>query len=134
MLEDDEVDQLRIQRMLTDIGDRTYNIQTFGQIDEAVKAASSSEFDVCLLDYRLPGGTAKDFLDQASEYVLNTPCVLMSGYSEDDVDPSFVESGVFDVLNKDELTTQLIVRSIDYAIERRRVQASIEELSVSSDT
>lgn len=134
LLEDDEVDQLRIQRMLTDIGDRTYNIQTFDQIDEAVKAASRSEFDVCLLDYRLPGGTAKDFLDQASEYVLNTPCVLMSGYSEDDVDPSFVESGVFDFLNKDELTTQLIVRSIDYAIERRRVQASIEELSVSSDT
>ena len=134
LLEDDEVDQLRIQRMLTDIGDRTYNIQTFGQIDEAVKAVSSSEFDVCLLDYRLPGGTAKDFLDQASEYVQNTPCVLMSGYSEDDVDPSFVESGVFDFLNKDELTTQLIVRSIDYAIERRRVQASIEELSVSSDT
>jgi two-component system CheB/CheR fusion protein len=134
LLEDDEVDQLRIQRMLTDIGDRSYKIQTFGQIDEAVKAVSSSAFDVCLLDYRLPGGTAKDFLDQASEYVQDTPCVLMSGYSEDDVDPSFLESGVFDFLNKDELTTQLIVRSIDYAIERRKVQASIEELSVSSDT
>ena len=134
LLEDDEVDQLRIQRMLTDIGERSYRIQVCGQIDEAVKAASSSEFDVCLLDYRLPGGTAKDFLERAGEHIQVTPCILMSGYSEDDVDPFFLEPGVFDFLNKDELTSQLLVRSIDYAIERRKVQASIEDMSTSSDT
>ncbi|MEC9254755.1 MAG: response regulator, partial [Pseudomonadota bacterium] len=133
LLEDDEVDQLRIQRMLTELDDRSFRLQVCGQIDDAVKAVSETEFDVCLLDYRLPGGTAKDFLDRAREDVKNIPCVLMSGYAEDDVDPAFLESGVFDFLNKDELTVQLLVRSIDYAIERRKVQATIEELSVSSD-
>ena len=133
LLEDDEVDQLRIQRMLTELGDRSFRLQVCGHIDDAVKAVSETGFDVCLLDYRLPGGTAKDFLDRAREDVKDIPCVLMSGYAEDDVDPAFLESGVFDFLNKDELTVQLLVRSIDYAIERRKVQASIDGMSITSD-
>lgn len=129
VLEDDEVDQLRIKRMLTELADRAFTLQVCSEIEEGVQAVKHGHFDVCLLDYRLPGGTAKDFLEQAHEQVQNTPCILMSGFSEDDVDPTFLESGVFDFLNKDELTVQLLVRSIDYAIERRKVQATIEDMS-----
>ncbi|WP_369985698.1 chemotaxis protein CheB [Thalassolituus sp.] len=123
LLEDDDVDQQRMKRMLQSSG-RDYKITLCSTIDEAVTCVGNQEFDIWLLDYRLPGGTVGDFLERIGEH--STPGILMSGYVETDLEPGFLEAGVYDFLNKDELTAELLVRSIDFALERKKVQRVID--------
>ena len=129
MLEDDEVDLKRVCRMLDSVPDRSFEVDAFSTISEAVTAVTTKDYDICLIDYRLPEGTAKDFADQVREQGVTTPLVLMSGYSEVHIEAGFLDADIFDFLNKDELTTQLLVRSIDYAIERKLLQSSVDELA-----
>lgn len=128
ILEDDEVDLRRVKRMLDSVPDRSFLIESFSTIQEAVKAAVNNKYDICLIDYRLPEGTAKDFADTIRSENITTPLVLMSGYSEVNIEAGFLDADIFDFLNKDELTTQLLVRSIDYAIERKQLQQTLEAM------
>ena len=119
LLDDDKIDQQRMIRML-ESSNRGYSIISCSNIDEAVECVEKQSFDIWLLDYRLPGGTVGDFLERIGEH--STPGILMSGYTETDLDQDFLESGVYDFLNKDELTAELLIRSIDFAIERNKAQ------------
>ncbi len=130
LLDDDSVDRKRVSKMLTAITDRKFDIRTFAEIDEAAQAATKQSFDICLVDYQLAGGTAKDFTEQIREANVQTPVVILSGYSETGLDSEFLNTDTFDFLNKDELSSQLLVRSIDYVIEKKSLQEAIEELKV----
>ena len=128
ILEDDEIDLRRVRRMLDSVPDRRFVIHDFSTIDTAVQAATENTFDICLIDYRLPEGTAQDFADAIRKQNITTPLVLMSGYSEVNIEAGFLDADIFDFLNKDELTTQLLIRSIDYAIERKQLQSSVDSI------
>ncbi|WP_300424393.1 chemotaxis protein CheB [uncultured Thalassolituus sp.] len=134
VLEDDDVDRRRVVRMLRMIPDRQYRVSDFSRIDEAIGAASSEEFDVLLVDFQLAEGTAQNFSDAIREKNISTPIILMSGYDEAALDSRFLDADIFDFLNKDELTTQLLVRSLDYVMEKKARQAEDEKQTESSGT
>ncbi|MEK9711449.1 MAG: chemotaxis protein CheB [Thalassolituus sp.] len=117
VLDDDQVDRERVNRMLSSVTDRKYEIDLFSTAEDALKAVLTETYDVLLLDYRLTEGTAKDFAGAIREAGVRTPIVLMSGYQEITIDSGFLEFDIFDFINKDELTTQLLVRSLDYVID-----------------
>ncbi len=119
VLEDDDVDRRRVVRMLRTIPERKYQIADFARINDAIDAVCNEDFDVLLVDFQLAEGTAQNFSDAIREQNISTPIILMSGYDEAALDSRFLDADIFDFLNKEELTTQLLVRSLDYVIERK---------------
>jgi two-component system CheB/CheR fusion protein len=128
LLDDDKVDLKRVQKMLEGIAERHFDIKTFTDTDKAIGAAGSGVFDICLVDYKLAGSTAKDFVDGIRAKGAESPVVVLSGYSESGLDSEILSADIFDFLNKDELSSQLLIRSIDYVMERDRMQKVLDDL------
>jgi len=128
LLDDDQVDRKRIERLLSNVPGREFEISHFDRIDAALAAVEESSYDICLVDYRLAEGTAKEFAAGMRDSQVTTPIILLSGYSQVEMEMGLLEADVFDFLNKDELSSQLLIRSIDYVLERKQMQQAVEEL------
>ncbi len=129
LLDDDIFDRKRVKKLLSAVNDRAFNVMACAEIDEAVEFASKNSIDICLVDYNLAGGTAKDFTEKMRYANIDTPVVILSGYSETGLDTDFLNTDIFDFLNKDELSSQLLARSIDYVLERKDVKEALSTLS-----
>lgn len=128
LLDDSSADRRNVMRLLSEVHDRAFNITACAEIHEAMEVVTKNKFDICLVDFRLSDGTAKDFTQKMREAFIDTPVVILSGYSEDGLDAEFLANDIFDFLNKDELSTQLLVRSIDYVLERKDVKEALDDL------
>lgn len=51
-------------------------------LKEANTAIQKKEFDLILLDYHLPDGTAFDFIDSLHKQTIKTPVVIMTGFKD----------------------------------------------------
>ncbi len=118
VLDDDETDLERIRRLLSSIPARDFLIYPHSEINEAVECARQNEIHLCITDYSLAGGTAEDFINKLKSHSINTPVIVLSAYDEEGLDSDFLTNDIADFINKDELSAQLLVRSIDYVMER----------------
>lgn len=60
-------------------GDEDIEVVEAGSLDEAVRRSQKPDFDVVLLDYRLPGLTGDSAVAIACQYFRETPVIVLSG-------------------------------------------------------
>ncbi|MCE2029965.1 CheR family methyltransferase [Sessilibacter corallicola] len=130
VIDDEELDLANICQLLKKIPGRKYTVFTAQTIESAVEIINQNTIDLCLVDYILEDFTAKDFVAELETQEISVPIVILSGYSENGLDASFLRTQAFDFLSKDELNSQLLKRSIDYVLERRNLQSVFEEIGI----
>ncbi len=101
-------------------------ITTALSLDEA-KALFENEItcDVILLNPTLPDAQGLDALTTLQELYKDTPIVVLSDADERDAGLVSVTHGAQDYLLKESCTADTILKSIEYAIERKRAENSI---------
>lgn len=115
IVEDDEGDQHVIKHMLRRSGLRC-SFEVVSTLREAQLALGQSTFDCVLLDWHLPDGLGRDFLQNVPHTL---PVVLLTG-AEEDVFPGDAFSwGIHDYLSKNDLTPSLLARVLRYALIRQ---------------
>jgi len=95
---------------------------------EAKETLSSGNnlFDIILLDLSLPDKTGIPLIQQIVAMSLNTPVIVLTGYSDLSFGVGSLSLGVSDYLLKDELTSLSLYKSIVYNIERKRIISALE--------
>lgn len=88
-------------------------------LQEGLDYVCDEDFDVVLLDMMLPNSQGIDTFKRFNKECPEIPVVIISGF--DDVGCEAVQQGAQDFLPKTELNTAIIVRSIKYAIERKKL-------------
>lgn len=131
VVDDDAVDRLRVQRYFKASEERSYTIVEAKTLEEAIELAGRMNVDVCLLDYQLGPNTAEDFVKAMKIKNIDTPIILLSGQKESVMDKSFLSNEVIDVISKDELSKPLLVRSIDYVLERQEIKDIVQRFEIS---
>lgn len=96
--------------------------------DAAVKLGAEP-FDVVLLDLNLPDGNGLDCVDAIQAANERAPIVVLSGQDNEDFAISILNRGVQDYLVKWEGRGRTILRSIRYAIERKRAELRLNYLA-----
>lgn len=129
LVEDDEVDRQMVKRCLDSIETRDFVLHEHGDLASAEKALQTREFDICLLDYKLPDGTARDFVKKCRAH-RDMPIVVLSGFSEKGLDSTFLTQEIYDYLNKEDLSPALLLRSIDYALTRSHLQRALDDVGM----
>jgi len=81
---------------------------------------STGDPDVVLLDLGLPSSTGLDTLSRVVEGTTFTPVVVLTGLDDRDRGIQAIQEGAEDYLVKDEVTGELLIHSIQYAIEQTR--------------
>ena len=128
LIEDDEDDFVLARDLLLGIPFAEYDLKWVDSYDAGLEALGCSEYDVCLLDYRLGERDGLALLHHVIEKHYKTPVILLTGQGDHDVDVEAMKAGAADYLVKGQIDADLLERSIRYSIERRRSRDERERL------
>src|SRR5258708_34799602 len=84
--------------------------------------------DVVLLDLSLSESKGLECLEQARSVTEQVPIIVLSSLDDENLALRAVQEGAQDYLVKGEINANLLVRSIRYAIERRRTEAAVRRV------
>lgn len=127
VVEDNRADARLLTELFSEVAERPFELRTAQTLEEALPLARES--DVVLLDLSLPDAQGIATLERMLGASRATPIVVLTGNGDERVATEAVKAGAQDYLLKNEITPQLVVRSIRYAIERKRVELSEVERS-----
>ncbi|MEQ1851348.1 MAG: response regulator [Chthoniobacteraceae bacterium] len=82
--------------------------------------------DLVLLDLGLPDSAGVETFRKVNAAVPEHPIVILSGISDVTTAIELVQQGAQDYLVKGNVDTQTLIRSIQYAIERKRAQVAVQ--------
>lgn len=88
----------------------------------------SHNFDVILLDLSLPDSHSPEVLvDNVVNMSNRKPVIVLTGQIDNRFGLESLSHGVSDYLQKDELTSRSLCKSIEYSIERNKIQTQLTE-------
>jgi len=122
IIDDDEVDRMRLVRLLGRIPEWTSEIHTAADRASGLAALRTGTYDCVLLDFRLPDGDAMDVLKAArATEGEGPPFIIQTVLDHEDTAVGVLAQGAQDYLVKGHFDAALLRRTIRYAIERDRL-------------
>jgi CheY-like chemotaxis protein len=124
LVENNKLDQMAFARFV-ETEKLPYDCTVAGSVSQALGMLDCEQFDVIVSDYSLGDGTALDVLNSAK----NTPVIVVSTTSAEDVAINVWKAGAYDYLAKDFDLNHLeaIPRTIENAIKRKRMEQAHDE-------
>jgi diguanylate cyclase (GGDEF)-like protein/PAS domain S-box-containing protein len=127
LVDDDEDDYIMTRELLSEAATGVFKLDWVSDFDEAIKVIERREYAVYLLDYRLGERSGLEILRNAGGKNPQSPMILLTGQGDDLVDIEAMKEGAADYLIKSQLTSDLLARSIRYAMERSKASQSLRE-------
>lgn len=127
LVEDNSGDARLVKEALYDSQDVQFEITHFDRLKPALEKLKEENFDILLLDLTLPDESGIKTVNRAKEESPNIPIVVLTGLSDHDLALKALQEGAQDYLVKGQVETELLSRSIRYAIERSQIIASRKE-------
>jgi len=121
IVEDDPGD-VKLVRLLLLESTHLYEVEAVGCISAAIKRLHDGVFDVVLLDMGLPDSTGINTVLKAHAECPDIPIVVLTGLDDEETGIRAVRTGAQDYLVKGNITCNLLMRTIRYAIERKRME------------
>jgi signal transduction histidine kinase len=96
------------------------------RLSTALERMAKGGIDALLLDLSLPDSRITETLSRVIEAYPEMPVVILTSLNDLDFATAAVQQGAQDFLVKSELSSELLIRSILYAIERKKTQDKLE--------
>lgn len=130
LVEDNPGDARLIRELFRDIHWRSFEILTAESFQQASDRLKEHRVDLALVDLSLPDSHGLETFRKLAEGHPSLPQVLLTGLNDQETAIQAVREGAQDYLLKGEVDGQSLIRAIDYAIERKRIQAELETANV----
>jgi two-component system, cell cycle sensor histidine kinase and response regulator CckA len=128
LVEDNPGDVLLLQETLSEITVVSFNLVHVERLSKALKQLEAETFDVILLDLLLPDSDGLETFTTIHQRVPHTPIVVLTGMSDETLALSAMQAGAQDYLVKGRVSGgDLLMRSMRYAIERKRVESILHQ-------
>ncbi len=127
LVEDNPGDARLIQEMVKKAGVGRYEISTVGTLDNAVDQLRKSSFDGLILDLNLPDSQGITTLKSILGNAPGTAVVVITGLDDEALVVDSLHTGAEDYLVKGKFDGSLLIRSLRYAIERKRSERELRE-------
>ena len=120
IVEDNPGDVLIITELLKSSSIQ-FSFKTASTVREFLAVCSHQEFDVILLDLGLPDSDGLETLKKIQLINVIPPVIVMTGLDDEDIALASLREGAQDYLVKNRLTSENILQSIKYGIERKKL-------------
>lgn len=117
LIDDDEDEFLIFSDLLDDAGIQV-ETEWASSYEDGIKVMLKEEHDVYFVDYHLGARTGLDLFKEAQNYSFHKPVILLTGQGNRKLDMMALQHGMADYLSKSGLTSELLDRSLRYAINR----------------
>jgi len=128
LVDDDPLDRRLVEVTLARSNTSVqYNVETAGTLSEATKRLSNGSYDVLLLDLNLPDSSGIDTVQQAQDTNSDASIVVLTGLDDEEMGLEAIRRGAEDYLVKGKSLEHILVRTIRYSLERKRVRQRLME-------
>ncbi len=121
IIEDNPGDIIIVRKLLKSSG-LLFNLTEASSLKSALALFTDNNFDIILLDLGLPDSIGLETLKKLQVFKVVPPVVVMTGLDDEDTALESLREGAQDYLVKNRLTSEIILRSIKYSIERKILQ------------
>ncbi len=122
LIEDNPGDARLIREMLAEAGTQAFRVEHADRLSVAFERLGVDNVDVVLLDLSLPDSQGLETFLRTRARDPVVPIVVLSGLDDETVALRAVQEGAQDYLVKGRVDSDVLVRAIRYAIERRAVE------------
>ena len=126
-VEDNPSDLFLLEHMLKSSGLDVRRLYSTDRIREAYTLLQENEIDLVLLDLSLPDSFGIHSFIYLKPVVQKIPVIILTGMSDTSVALEAIKEGAQDYLVKVELTESLLVKAIQYSLERTRTLENLRE-------
>ncbi|MFW9257471.1 response regulator [Nostoc sp. CALU 546] len=125
LVEDNPGDVFLLQELLKEVSTVVVELMPVERLSEALNYLAKEVFDVILLDLSLPDSQGLETFVIAHLQAKATPIIVLTGIDDETLATRAMQQGAQDYLVKGQVTGDLLVRSMRYAIERQRADDAL---------
>jgi two-component system, cell cycle sensor histidine kinase and response regulator CckA len=129
LIEDNLAEARLFKEILQDAWADKFGLVHFQRLGPAIVELSSTRFDVALLDLTLPDSDGLASLDALIHHAPSLPIVVLTNTNDDELALDAVRHGAQDYLVKRQISLDILVRAIRYAIERKASAEALREIN-----
>ena len=111
-----------------------FSVSTAESLAEALHHLAKTEPDLVLLDLMLPDSQGLQTVDEVCIAHPHLPVVVLSGLADEDMAVKAIKMGASDYLIKDRHFQSLLVRTIRYAVERKKTEYELRQAKEQAET
>ena len=126
LIEDNPGDARLIKEMLAEEPAAPFRLNCADRLSRGIEMLSSQKIDLLLLDLSLPDSHGLGTFAEVYAHSPKVPIIVLTGNDDHALALQAVKSGAQDYLFKRKLDRELLVRSMQYSIERKRYQEELE--------
>ncbi len=129
LIEDNLAEARLFKELLQDAWAEKFRLSHFKRLGSAKIEIDRTNFDVVLLDLTLPDSDGLASVDALIEHAPSLPIVVLTNTNDAELALDAVRRGAQDYLLKRQVSLDVLVRSIRYAIERKQNAVAIQEIN-----
>lgn len=129
LVEDNPGDTRLVRELLDADHSERFVLVTADRLDNALVILANQDITAILLDLQLPDGGGLDTLLKIHANAPGVPIVVLSSIADESLAVRSVQQGAQDFLVKGHVDAHQLTRSLRYAIERKRMEESLNHLA-----
>jgi diguanylate cyclase (GGDEF)-like protein len=126
LIEDNAGDARLIREMLSEEQGAPFDLRSVDRLSRGLEALSKQAASLVLLDLTLPDSHGIETFSKVYAHAPKVPIIVLSGNDDETLALYAVKSGAQDYLVKGRIDRELLMRAMQYAIERKRYQEELE--------
>lgn len=132
VVEDNLGDARLIERSLEDASG-SFVVEHADRIARAIDRLTEGDIDIVLLDLSLPDSSGQQTFALIRSCAEDVPILVLTGLDDEEAATAAVQAGAQDYLVKGTFDSEVIARSVRYAVERHRMQEDLRRLATVDD-
>ena len=126
LIEDNPGDARLIREMIAEDPGALFQLEHAARLAQGLERLAAGDTGLVLLDLSLPDSLGLDTFARVYAHSPAVPIIVLTGNDDHNLALAAVKSGAQDYLVKARLDRELLLRSMHYAIERKRYQIQLE--------
>lgn len=128
IVDDNEGDCFLIKSLLAHASSITYDVQWEPSVENLELRLLECNPDICMVDYTIGINSGIDVIEHLARTKPYLPTVLLTGQFDHAIDVAAMRAGATDFLEKSRFDSQLLDRTIRYAVEQKRNEQRLSAL------
>ena len=126
LIEDSPSDQQLIRSLLSDVQAVQFACEWTGSLGDGLARLSTGEFQAVLLDLSLPDSHGLETYERVVPVCESIPVIVLTGHEDEELALAALERGAQDYLTKGEISSDLLARTLRYAMGRKRAEEALQ--------
>ena len=127
LVQDNTEDAGLLEAAFKELRPMAFSLTRVPRLSEAVERLNHDAFEVILLDLSLPDAHGMEAVARVKDSAAGTPVVVLTGLDGEPAGIEVVAAGAQDWLVKGQIDSRILIRSIHYAIERKRAETQLQQ-------